>query len=178
MRYVVVANLTSGGGPAANSSWFSSYLPEGEMPNQPSAARQDLGDVDDLDNDGRGRFAAMNDGVTTTQVPRLGVALLGGYRASGRLRLSDRLTRVSLLGGVDLDLSEAEFTDNRFTLVKVSLLGGVDLRVPAGSRVEVHGLSIGSRDLPGGTAEPDAPQIVIHSWGILGGVKVRSVPAS
>jgi hypothetical protein len=120
----------------------------------------------------------MNDGGTPTQVPRLGVALLGGYRASGKLRLSDRLTRVSLLGGVDLDLSEAEFTANRFTLVKVSLLGGVDLRVPAGARVEVHGLSIGGRDVVGGAGETDGPQIVIHSWGILGGVKVRPVPAS
>jgi hypothetical protein len=119
----------------------------------------------------------MNDGATT-QVPRLGLALLGGYRASGRLRLSDRLTRISLLGGVDLDLAEAEFTDNRFTLVKVSLLGGVDLRVPAAARVEVHGLSIGGRDLPSGAGSPDAPKIVIHSWGILGGVKVRSVQAS
>ena len=119
----------------------------------------------------------MDDDGAITQVPRLGVALLGGYRASGRLRLSDRLTRISLLGGVDLDLGQAEFTANRFTLVKVSLLGGVDLRVPAGARVEVHGLSIGGRDLPAGPGEPDAPQIIIHSYGILGGVKVRSIPA-
>lgn len=120
----------------------------------------------------------MDDGGATTQVPRLGVALLGGYRTSGRLRLSDRLTRVSLLGGVDLDLSEAEFTANRFTLVKVSLLGGVDLRVPAGARVEVHGVSIGGRDLPSDAGAPGGPEVVIHSWGILGGVKVRSVPAT
>jgi hypothetical protein len=120
----------------------------------------------------------MEDGAAPTQVPRLGLALLGGYRASGRLRLSDRLTRISLLGGVDLDLTEAEFTANRFTLIKVSLLGGVDLRVPAGARVEVHGLSIGGRDLPHDAGKPDAPQIAIHSWGILGSVKVRSVPAS
>jgi hypothetical protein len=120
----------------------------------------------------------MDDGAAPTQVPRLGLALLGGYRASGRLRLSDRLTRVSLLGGVDLDLTDAEFTANHFTLVKVSLLGGVDLRVPAGARVEVHGFSIGGRDVVGGTGAPGAPEIVIHSWGILGGVKVRSAPAS
>ena len=120
----------------------------------------------------------MDDGATPTQVPRLGLALLGGYRASGRLRLGDRLARISLLGGVDLDLTEAEFTSNRFTLTKVSLLGGVDLRVPAGTRVELHGLSIGGRDLPHDPVDPHRPEIVIHSWGILGGVKVSAVPAS
>jgi Cell wall-active antibiotics response 4TMS YvqF len=117
------------------------------------------------------------DGPTITQVPRLGIALLGGYRASGRLRLADRMTRVSLIGGVDLDLTEAEFEQNRATIVKVSLIGGVDLRVPADARVEVHGLSIGGRDLP---ADPDGtggPEIVIRAYGILGGVKVRRAAA-
>jgi hypothetical protein len=119
-----------------------------------------------------GNFDAVDDSGAITQVPRTGVALLGGYRASGRLRLRDRLTRVTLIGGVDLDLTDAEFERNRLTIVKVSVLGGVDLRVPADARVEVHGLSIGGRDLPAGPVASGGPEIVIHAYGLLGGVKV------
>jgi hypothetical protein len=118
----------------------------------------------------------MNDDGSPAETPRFGIALLGGYRAGGRLRVGDRLTRVSLLGGVDLDLTDAEFTAGRFTLVKVSLLGGVDLRVPADARVEAHGLSIGGRDLPAGPVAPGGPDIIVHAYGILGGVKVRRAP--
>jgi hypothetical protein len=82
---------------------------------------------------------------------RFGIALLGGFRAAGPLRIGDRLVRVSLIGGVDLDLTEAEFTAPRFTIVKVSLIGGVDVRLPASG----------------------AAEIVVQSYGLLGGVKIH-----
>lgn len=105
---------------------------------------------------------------------RFGVALLGGLRARGRLRVEDRVAHVTLLGGIDLDLSEAEFTAPRLTIVKVSLLGGVELRVPADARVEAHGLSIGGRAIePPPTGAADGPQIVVHNYGMLGGTKVH-----
>jgi hypothetical protein len=109
---------------------------------------------------------------TVTPLRRTSVALMGGLRASGRVRVEDRIVRVTTLGGMDLDLSEAEFTTPRVTIVKVSLIGGVELTVPADARVRVHGLSIGGRHLepaaPGGTG----PEIVVHNYGLLGGVKV------
>jgi hypothetical protein len=106
---------------------------------------------------------------------RLGMALIGGFRASGRLRATDRLVRLSLIGGVDLDLTEADFTAPRFTIVKVSLIGGVDLRVPSEARITVHGFAIGGRDLARGNPPRAAagPKIVVYAYGILGGVKVR-----
>ena len=82
---------------------------------------------------------------------RFGLALLGGFRASGRIELGDRLTRVSLIGGIDLDLSEATFAAPRLTIVKISLIGGVDLVVPADAAVEIE----------------------VRSVGLLGGVKLR-----
>jgi hypothetical protein len=105
---------------------------------------------------------------------RLSVALLGGLRAKGRVRVEDRVARVTLIGGLDLDLGEAEFTAPRLTIVKVSLLGGVELQVPADARVEACGLSIGGRHVePPPPGAGDGPRIVVHNYGILGGTKIH-----
>jgi hypothetical protein len=108
-----------------------------------------------------------------TPLPRTSVALMGGLRASGRVRVEDRVVRVTTLGGMDLDLGEAEFTAPRVTIVKVSLIGGIELTVPAGARVKVHGLSIGGRDIEPGPADAAGTEIAVHNYGLLGGVKVR-----
>jgi hypothetical protein len=117
-------------------------------------------------------------GGGTRKDVRSGVALLGGYRGEGRLRFGERFTRVSLIGGIDLDLTDAELTGDRLTIVKVSLMGGIELRVPADARVEIHGLSIGGRHDEGGAPTPGGPTIVLYGFGILGGVKIRRGPRS
>jgi hypothetical protein len=111
-------------------------------------------------------------GGTEKSLRRFSVALLGGMRAKGRVRVEDRVARVTLIGGLDLDLSEAEFTAPRLTIVKVSLIGGVELRVPADARVTVHGLSIGGRRVEPARGD-GGPEIVVHNWGIVGGTKIH-----
>ena len=59
-------------------------------------------------------------GETEKPLRRFSVALLGGLRARGRVRVAGRVARVTLIGGLDLDLSEAEFTVPLLTIVKVS----------------------------------------------------------
>jgi hypothetical protein len=108
---------------------------------------------------------------------RFSVALLGGLRLEGRPRLGDRLVRIAVIGGMDLDLAGAEFVGGRLTIVKVSLIGGLSARVPADARITVHGFALGGRSVergPGGDA-PGGPEIAIWSFGILGGTKVRRV---
>jgi predicted membrane protein len=97
---------------------------------------------------------------------------MGGLRASGRVSVEDRVVRVTTLGGMDLDLSEAEFTAPRVTIVKVSLIGGVELTVPVDARVKVHGLSIGGRNVEPATRDATGPEIVVRNYGLLGGAKV------
>jgi hypothetical protein len=109
---------------------------------------------------------------TVTPLRPTSVALMGGLRASGRVRVEDRIVRVTTLGGMDLDLSEAEFTTPRVTIVKVSLIGGVELTVPADARVRVQGLSIGGRNLEPAPPGAGGAEIVVHNYGLLGGVKV------
>jgi hypothetical protein len=102
------------------------------------------------------------------------VTPLGGMKRTGRWRPRGRIVLVTLIGGMDLDMREAELSTPEVTVTKVSLIGGVRLRVPPGVRVEVSGFTLlGGRriELPdeGG---PDAPTVRLRAFGLSGGVHV------
>jgi hypothetical protein len=103
------------------------------------------------------------------------VSPIGGLSVSGPWRMGKHVVVISLIGGADLDLSQAELAARDVTLTKVSVIGGVNARVPNGIRVDASGLS-----LLGGTsvdAAPDpgpgAPTIHIRAFSIIGGIRIR-----
>jgi hypothetical protein len=103
------------------------------------------------------------------------LALLGGRRLEGRFAPGPTLTHVALIGGVSLDLRDAELPPGGLTVTKVSAVGGVDVVVPRGVQVEVRGFSlIGGKDVEreAGVA-PGAPVVRIRAFGLVGGVRVR-----
>jgi Cell wall-active antibiotics response LiaF, C-terminal len=107
--------------------------------------------------------------------PRFSLAPLGGLRLRGPVALGPRMMRVTLVGGMDLDLREAALPPGGVTIVKVSLVGGVKVVVPPGVRVDVRGVTlIGGRDVErlAGTP-PDAPLLRLRVFGVVGGVRVR-----
>jgi hypothetical protein len=109
------------------------------------------------------------------RTPRVSVALIGGLRLRGPLSLGPRLTRVALVGGVDLDLREARIPAEGVTIVKASLVGGLRMVLPPGVRVDVRGVSlIGGRDVERHAATPPgAPLVRVRAFGVVGGVRVR-----
>ena len=112
----------------------------------------------------------------TTQTPRsTHIAPLGGVRLTGRLRLPRRLLHIALLGGMDLDLSQAELAGAQLDIVKISLLGGVSLVVPADVRVEVNGfVLLGGKDIERRPESAAGDRIVrVRAFGLIGGVRVR-----
>jgi Cell wall-active antibiotics response 4TMS YvqF len=123
--------------------------------------------------------AGMTSPDSTPQPRSSTIAPIGGIRLAGRLRLPRRLVHVALVGGMDLDLSQAELTSPQLDIVKVSLVGGVDLVVPAEVRVEVRGfVLLGGKDVerrPG--SAPDAPVVRVRAFGLIGGVRVRVADA-
>jgi hypothetical protein len=50
--------------------------------------------------------------------------LLGGMKRSGHWQVPADTVAISLVGGVDLDLSDAEISTPEVTITKVSLAGG------------------------------------------------------
>jgi hypothetical protein len=123
----------------------------------------------------RDKLAAMTNAESPQQPRSTTIALLGGLRLAGRLRLRRRLLHLTLLGGMNLDLSQAEFTSAQLDIVKVSPIGGVTVVVPPDVRVVVGGfVLLGGKDIERRPESATSAQVVrIRAFGLVGGVRVR-----
>jgi hypothetical protein len=106
---------------------------------------------------------------------------IGGLQVRGPWRMERHVVVVTLLGGANLDLRQAELAAPEVTLTQVSLLGGTSITVPPGVRVDRSGFSLlgGTRmDLGAEQPGPGAPTIHVRSFSLLGGVSIeQSRPA-
>jgi hypothetical protein len=103
------------------------------------------------------------------------IRILGGMRRRGPSRLDRNITSIALIGGIDLDLSQAEFTTSEVTLNLITLLGGVRITVPLGVNIVVEGFTLlGGRfvELAGEHPSPDAPVLRVRVFSLVGGVHV------
>jgi hypothetical protein len=109
--------------------------------------------------------------------PSWHISPIGGLSVSGPWRMERSVIVVSLIGGADLDLSQAQLAAPEVTLTKVSLLGGVSIRVPPGIRVEASGFSlIGGTSVEAGPEPgPGAPTVRIRAFSLLGGTRIYRV---
>jgi Domain of unknown function (DUF1707) len=102
------------------------------------------------------------------------ISPIGGVRRRGRWRLPRKTVSVGVIGGMDLDLSEAEFAAREVRILRIGIIGGIDVRVPAGVRVEVDGLCLlGGQDVGMPPTAPGAPTLRITAFQLIGGVQVR-----
>jgi hypothetical protein len=107
------------------------------------------------------------------------VSIMGGNERRGRWRIAQRCTVINIMGGSDLDLCDAELSDQVTQLNFFSLMGGGEIRVPDGVRVDVskfafmggHEVRLGDDEQPA-----DSPLIRIRLVSIMGGVEVRRGP--
>jgi hypothetical protein len=104
-------------------------------------------------------------------LPPMQIKLMGGMRKAGSFALGLKTTLITLIGGIDLDLTRAEVPDGA-RVTKVSLVGGVSLTVPPGVGVDAGGFSVfgGHSSRPAG---PGQPTVSVRCYGLAGGVKVR-----
>jgi hypothetical protein len=107
------------------------------------------------------------------------IAVLSGLDRRGRWRLGSDTVAVAFLGGIDLDLRDAEIEAAESQLTLHTVLGGADIKVPEGVDLEVGGFSLlGGKDVRGGTRPlgPGAPKLTIRAYTFLGGVSVTTKP--
>jgi predicted membrane protein len=101
------------------------------------------------------------------------VSLLGGVRCEGRWRVPAHTVVVTLIGGADLDLSDADLATTDSVVTKVSLVGGCSVRVPPGVNVDVTNISLlGGRRIEVPYDESAPNRLRIRAFSIAGGVKV------
>jgi hypothetical protein len=127
---------------------------------------------------GEGGVAAQGGGVVTpgsSGGPTWHVSPIGGLSVSGPWRMGRHVVVIALIGGADLDLSQAELAARDVTLTKVSIIGGVNARIPHGIRVDASGLSLlGGTSVEGAPDPgPGAPTIHIRAFSIIGGIRIR-----
>jgi hypothetical protein len=105
------------------------------------------------------------------------VAIMGGGRHRGRWRIASRCTVVNVMGGSDLDLSEAIVEGSETEIRVFSLMGGSNIVVPDGVHAELGGFAfMGGNDLrlrgrP--QPRPGAPVVRVRAYSVMGGTDVK-----
>jgi Domain of unknown function (DUF1707) len=110
---------------------------------------------------------------------RFTVSIFGGVDRKGRWRVAQRSFVLTLFGGSDLDLRQAEIDSDVVTIWAFALVGGVDVRVPEGVEVDAGGFA-----LLGGVGEhgadvptrPGTPLVRVRSFALVGGADVWRMP--
>ena len=104
------------------------------------------------------------------------VAIMSGIVRRGLWRIPRRLRVVAIMGGVELDLREAELPPGVTEIRAFIFMGGLDVRVPPGVRLETEGVAImgGFEDRIEEAGVPkDAPIVRVTGIAIMGGVSAR-----
>lgn len=102
------------------------------------------------------------------------ISPIGGLSRKGSWRVPERSVGISLIGGADLDLAEAEFPAPEVELTRFSLIGGISAKVPPGVRVEVGGFSLlGGHSVRLPEPAPGAPVLRLRLFSIIGGISVK-----
>jgi hypothetical protein len=113
---------------------------------------------------------------TVERRPRWVVGVLGGTEQKGRWRLGSRVRIVAILGGVRLDLGQAEPEAAESLITVVAVFGGVQIDAPLGIPIELTGFSLlggKSDERSAGPALPGSPVVRVRVFNLLGGVKVK-----
>ena len=105
----------------------------------------------------------------------MSVAILGGVDRRGTWVVPPRHSVVAVLGGVQLDLREARFSQREVTIDVFTLMGGVDIMVGEDVDVDVSGFGImgGFDHRASGPGLPGAPKVRVVGLALMGGVNVR-----
>ena len=117
---------------------------------------------------------------TTARKPvRWMVAIMSGSHRRGRFRAVGSINAVSVMGGDDIDLREAEIEGGELTINLFAFMGGANIYIPDSIELDVGGFSlmggnteIGSQRPP----RPGAPLIRLRTYNLMGGATIFRTP--
>lgn len=113
--------------------------------------------------------------VPARQARKSVTAIMSGSNVRGRLRIDGTMHATAVMGGVQIDLTQAELVDGEATISLLVCMGGVEIFVPPGVEVEAHGLVsiMGGHSVRVPGAPAYAPVIRLRGFVVMGGVDVR-----
>jgi hypothetical protein len=102
-------------------------------------------------------------------------AMMSGAERKGPWTVPPVFNAIAIMGGVDLDLTEARFEEPETTIQAFALMGGVDIVVPEDVTVRVTGIGFMGAfdDNAHVTAPAGAPVVKITGFAMMGGVDVK-----
>jgi hypothetical protein len=105
----------------------------------------------------------------------IAIAIMGGFTRKGDWVVPKDFTAFALMGGGEIDMSEARFEEQSVTLHVVAIMGGFEITVPDDANVHVTGIGImgGFDHGASGGGDPGGPVITINGLALMGGVEVK-----
>ena len=118
------------------------------------------------------------DRIGGTPGAKFSLAILSGARRAGRWVVPPSYVAVAVMGGVELDLREAQFSQPEVTIHAYTVMGGIEITVPEDVDVDVSGVAFmgGFDHNASGPGVPGAPRLRVLGFALMGGVEVRRKP--
>jgi hypothetical protein len=105
------------------------------------------------------------------------IAIMSGSDRKGVWTISPTFTSVAVMGGVEIDLTQARFEDAETTIQAFALMGGIEIYVPEDVVVQVNGSgfmgAFENRVQDQLEPRPGAPLVRITGLAMMGGVEVK-----
>src|SRR5215831_15274351 len=109
---------------------------------------------------------------------KFSIAIMSGARRMGRWVVPRTYVSVAVMGGIELDLRDAQFSEPEVTIHAYTLMGGIEITVPEDVDVDVSGFAFmaGFDHNASGPGVPGAPRVRVIGFALMGGVEVRRKP--
>lgn len=103
------------------------------------------------------------------------VAVMSGVERHGAWVVPEKFNVVCVMGGAELDLTEAHFAAGEVTIQITAIMGGAEIRVPDDITVHVSGFGFMGAfvDEAHVTGAPGGPVVRITGFAMMGGVAVQ-----
>lgn len=101
------------------------------------------------------------------------VAVMSGTNRSGRWRPADKTTAFAFMGGVELDLREAEIDGEVIEIDAYAIMGGVEVIVPPGVAVDIDGFAFMGgieKRVDDAPRRAGVPLVRIRGFALMGGI--------
>ncbi|HEX3648078.1 MAG TPA: DUF1707 domain-containing protein [Pseudonocardiaceae bacterium] len=110
-----------------------------------------------------------------TPGPNASIALMSGFERTGNWVVPRYHTAVAIMGGGELDLTQARFAEAETTINAFTIMGGIEILVPDDITVRVQGFGFmgGFDHKASGDGPPGSPVVTINGLAIMGGVEVK-----
>ena len=130
--------------------------------------------VDDQFNNRKQQQFSINYASSDIPETETMINVLGGSNRTGMWEVPKEIKVLCLMGGADIDFSDAIFTSSNVTIKALCVMGGIDIKVPENVNVVTKAFCFmgGLDNKAPSIANGQAPTITIEGFVMMGGVDV------